>query len=102
MSEEAILAIILAVISSNAATAWISAAYSRRKSAAEAEHERMQVASLLIEQLQGQISKAFERINELEAEGKELRRTVTSQAVRIDELERLLRQAEVQYPPYMP
>lgn len=102
MSDDAILAVILAVLGSNVATAWVSAILVRRKTSAEAEHERMQVATLLIEQLRAQIEGALERIRELDAEGKELRATVSNQARRIDELERALRQADVTFPPYMP
>lgn len=102
MSDEQIFAMIIAVMGSNVATAWVSSTFTRRKTAAEAEHERMQVAALLIQQLREQVEGALERIRELEAEGKDLRRTVGNQAARIDDLERILRTNDVTFPPYMP
>ena len=102
MSDETILAVILAVIGSSVPTAFISASFARRKTSAEAEHERMQAAALLIQQIQQQLAQALERIRELEVEGRNMRETITSQAHRIDDLERLLRTNDVQFPPYMP
>ena len=67
MTEEQILGVVLAVLGSNALTAWVSARTVRKRTDAETESTQVTTASKLVDTINHQLQFALARIEKLEA-----------------------------------